>query len=153
MEGDAPSRRFNQCLAGFRLGIGLPGWAAAAGRGRRFGAFACAGRFRPPEIEMERRRCGSGKLFSEGMACCGTPALRFLAPRSIELPMARDSHSSASDIIPLLEGLTAADLDQVIAAAERQREARRESGKKELVEEFRAKAEALGLSLEDLVRG
>ena len=67
--------------------------------------------------------------------------------------MPRDLHSSTSDIIPLLEGLTVADLDQVIAAAQQSREARRESGKKELVEEFRAKAEALGLSLEDLVRG
>ena len=67
--------------------------------------------------------------------------------------MARDSHGSASDIIPLLEGLTVADLEKVIAAAQQSREARRESGKKALVEEFRAKAEALGLSLEDLVRG
>jgi DNA-binding protein H-NS len=69
------------------------------------------------------------------------------------IAMARDSHGSASDIIPLLEGLTVADLDKVIAAAQQSREARRESGKKALVEEFRAKAEALGLSLEDLVRG
>jgi hypothetical protein len=53
-----------------------------------------------------------------------TPALRFLAPCSIELPMERDSHSSASDVIPLLDSLTIADLDMVITAAERQREAR-----------------------------
>ena len=66
--------------------------------------------------------------------------------------MARDSQPSASDVIPLLESLTVADLEKVIAAAERQREARRETGKKELVEEFRAKAEAMGLSLEELVR-
>ena len=43
-------------------------------------------------------------------------------------------------------------LDKVIAEAQRQREARRESGKKELVEEFRAKAEAMGLSLDELLR-
>ncbi len=65
--------------------------------------------------------------------------------------MARDSHTSASDLILLLKGLTVTDLDKVIAEAERQREARRESGKKELVEEFRAKAEAFGLSLEELL--
>jgi DNA-binding protein H-NS len=67
--------------------------------------------------------------------------------------MARDSRSSAADVIPLLEGLTVTDLDEVIAAAERQRETSRESGKRELVEEFRAKAAAMGLSLEELVGG
>src|SRR5688572_24382521 len=65
--------------------------------------------------------------------------------------MARESKTSAPDVIPLLEGLTVADLDKVIAAAQQQREARRESGKRELVEEFRTKAEALGLSLEQLL--
>jgi DNA-binding protein H-NS len=67
------------------------------------------------------------------------------------MAMALESQSSASDVIPLLEGLTVADLEQVIAAAQREREARRESGKRGLVEEFRAKAEAMGLSLEDLI--
>ncbi len=67
--------------------------------------------------------------------------------------MARDSHTSASDVIPLLDGLTVGDLDKVIAEAQRQREARRESGKKELVEEFRAKAEAMGVSLAELIGG
>ena len=67
--------------------------------------------------------------------------------------MARASQTSASDVIPLLDGLTVGDLDKVIAAAERQREARRESGKKELVEEFRAKAEAMGLSMGELLGG
>ena len=66
--------------------------------------------------------------------------------------MARDSQTSASEVIQLLQNLTVADLDQVVAEAQRQREARRESGKKELVEEFRAKAEAFGLSLEELLR-
>ncbi len=65
--------------------------------------------------------------------------------------MARDSQSSASDVIPLLEDLAVADLEKVIAAVQRQREARRESGKRELVEEFRAKAQALGVSLEELL--
>lgn len=63
--------------------------------------------------------------------------------------MAREK-ASADDLIPLLESLTIGDLDQVIAAAQRQREAKRESGKKELIEEFRARAEALGLSLGEL---
>jgi DNA-binding protein H-NS len=77
--------------------------------------------------------------------------LRFIALGGVYLPMARDSHTSASDMLPLLDGLTVADLDQVIAEAERQREARRESGKRELVEEFRAKAQAMGLALEELL--
>jgi DNA-binding protein H-NS len=67
------------------------------------------------------------------------------------IAMARDSQTSASDVIALLEGLTVADLDKVIAEAGRRREARRESGKRDLVEEFRAKAEAMGLSLEELL--
>jgi DNA-binding protein H-NS len=67
--------------------------------------------------------------------------------------MAREKAASAEDVIPLLEGLAIGDLDKVVAAAERQREAKRESGKKELVEEFRARAEALGLSLEELAAG
>jgi DNA-binding protein H-NS len=65
--------------------------------------------------------------------------------------MARESKTSATDVIPLLDGLTVAELDNVIAAAQQQREARRESGKRELVEEFRAKAEAMGLSLNELL--
>ena len=66
--------------------------------------------------------------------------------------MARDSQTSASDVIQLLQGLAVADLDQVIAEAQRQREARRERGKMELVEEFRARAAEMGLSLEELLR-
>lgn len=61
--------------------------------------------------------------------------------------MARDSQSSASDVIPLLESLTVADLEKVITVAQRQREARRESGKRELVEEFRASTSAPILSI------
>jgi hypothetical protein len=37
--------------------------------------------------------------------------------------MARESKTLASDVVPLLDGLTVADLDQVIAAAQQQREA------------------------------
>jgi DNA-binding protein H-NS len=66
--------------------------------------------------------------------------------------MAREK-ASADDVIPLLEGLTIEELDKVVAAAERRREAKRESGKRELMEEFRARAEALGLSLEELAAG
>ena len=58
--------------------------------------------------------------------------------------------ASAADVISRLEGLTIGELGKVIAAAEQQREAKRETGKKELVEEFRARAEALGLSLGEL---
>lgn len=66
--------------------------------------------------------------------------------------MAREK-ASADDVLPLLEGLTIGDLEKVIVAAERQREAKRESGKKELIEEFRSRAEALGLSLSELAAG
>jgi DNA-binding protein H-NS len=66
--------------------------------------------------------------------------------------MAREK-ASADDVIPLLDGLTVGDLDKVIAAAERRREAKRESGKRELIEEFRTRAEALGLSLGELAAG
>ncbi len=86
------------------------------------------------------------------MARLETPILRFLAFGAVYSPMARDSQTSASDVIQLLQGLTVADLGEVIAEAERQRKTRRESCKKELVEEFRAKAEAMGLSLEELLR-
>ncbi len=85
----------------------------------------------------------------------GMPVLRLLpfsAHRPIWPAMAREK-ASADDVIPLLEGLAIGDLDKVIAAAERQRETKRESGKKELMEEFRARAEALGLSLEELAAG
>ena len=58
--------------------------------------------------------------------------------------------ASAADVISRLEGLTIGELGKVIAAAEQQREAERETGKKELMEEFRARAEALGLSLGEL---
>ena len=63
--------------------------------------------------------------------------------------MAREK-TSADDVIPLLENLTVGDLDKIIPAAQQRREAKRESGKKELIEEFRARAEALGLSLGEL---
>ncbi len=66
--------------------------------------------------------------------------------------MAREK-ASADDVISLLESLAVGDLDKVIAAAQRQREAKRESGKRELIEEFRARAEALGMSLGELAAG
>ena len=75
--------------------------------------------------------------------------LPFSAGSPIWPGVAREK-ASADDVIPLLENLTVGDLDKIIAAAERQREAKRESGKRELIEEFRARAEALGLSLDEL---
>ena len=65
--------------------------------------------------------------------------------------MAREK-TSAVEVIALLDSLTIEDLEKVLAAAERQRDAKRESGKKELMEEFRVRAEALGLSLSELAR-
>ncbi len=89
----------------------------------------------------------AGKAHSENASVAYTATFPNL------IAMARGPQTSASDVISLLERLTVTDLDKVIAAAERQREAKRESGKKELVEEFRAKAEAMGLSLAELVGG
>jgi DNA-binding protein H-NS len=89
---------------------------------------------------------------SEEESAFGNIGVAYSGAFSNLIAMARDSQTSASDVIHLLQGLTVADLNQVIAEAERQREARLESGKKELVEEFRAKAEAMGLSLEELLR-
>jgi DNA-binding protein H-NS len=77
------------------------------------------------------------------------PVLLFFAHPRIWSAMAREK-TSADDVIPLLESLPIGDLDKVIAAAQQRREAKRESGKKELMEEFRARAEALGLSLDEL---
>ncbi|MBU8542904.1 MULTISPECIES: H-NS histone family protein [Roseomonadaceae] len=65
--------------------------------------------------------------------------------------MTRESKMSVSDVISALENLSVAEIIQVIAAAEEQRDGRMESEKKELMEEFRAKAEAMGLSFDELV--
>ena len=65
--------------------------------------------------------------------------------------MTRESTASVSDVISALENLSVAEIIQVIAAAEEQRDGRMESEKKELMEEFRAKAEAMGLSFDELV--
>ena len=64
--------------------------------------------------------------------------------------MTRD-RTSASDVISLLDGLTADDLDKVIAAAEQHRDAMRENARTALLEEFRTRAKALGISLEDIL--
>ena len=42
--------------------------------------------------------------------------------------MASEQETSAADVIPLHESLAAVDLDEVIVAAEQQRDVRRESG-------------------------
>ncbi len=80
------------------------------------------------------------------------PVLPFSARWPIGPVMAREK-ASADDVVPLLESLVVGDLDKVIAAAQRQREAKRESGNRELIEEFRARAAALGLSLGELAAG
>ena len=82
----------------------------------------------------------------------GMPVLPPSAHRSIWPGMAREK-ASPDDVTPLLESVTIGDLDKVIAAGQRQREAKRERGKNELMEEFRARAEALGLSLGELAAG
>ncbi len=60
---------------------------------------------------------------------------------------------TASDVLTALKALSVEDLDKVITAAEQERQAKREAGRKALLEEVRAKAEALGLSLNALLEG
>jgi hypothetical protein len=67
--------------------------------------------------------------------------------------MASERDTLAADVIPLFEILTAMDLDVVITAAEQQRDAGREGGNRKLVEEFRARADALSLFLGQLPGG
>jgi DNA-binding protein H-NS len=58
---------------------------------------------------------------------------------------------AVSELLATLKGLSIEDLDKVIVAAEQERESKREAGRKALLEEVRAKAEALGLSLSALL--
>lgn len=109
------------------------------------------------QLNDRMRWCGPGGLiggFEQGIAYrraarIEASVLLFSAHSPIWQGMVREK-ASADEVIPLLEGLPIGDLDKVIAAAQRQREAKRENGKKELIEEFRARAEALGLSLDEL---
>ena len=55
--------------------------------------------------------------------------LPFFARPSFWPAMARE-RASADDAISLLEDLTVGDLDKIVVAAERQRETKRESGKR-----------------------
>ena len=65
--------------------------------------------------------------------------------------MAREPRTSASDIIAALESLSVSDLDAVIAAAQKAKEDKREAGKRQLVDEFRVRAEQLGLDLVEVL--
>jgi DNA-binding protein H-NS len=65
--------------------------------------------------------------------------------------MAREPKTTASDLMAALDALSVADLRTVIATAERLVEAKQESEKQDLLAEFRSKAEALGLTVEELV--
>jgi len=57
-----------------------------------------------------------------------------------------------SGIMDSLKGLSVQELDDVIAAAEREKQAKREAARRALLEEVRIKAEALGLSLDSLLQ-
>ena len=57
-----------------------------------------------------------------------------------------------SGIIDSLKGLSIQELDEVVAAAEREKQAKREAARRALLEEVRSKAEALGLSLDSLLQ-
>jgi DNA-binding protein H-NS len=57
------------------------------------------------------------------------------------------------DLLASLDALAVPELDALIAAARERREAKRETGRRELLEEVKAKAEALGLPLSALFEG
>ncbi len=58
---------------------------------------------------------------------------------------------TALELMASLKGLSIQELDGIIAAAERERQAKRDAARKTLLEEMRTKAEALGLSLNALL--
>jgi DNA-binding protein H-NS len=60
---------------------------------------------------------------------------------------------TASDVLASLKGLSLEELDRVVSAAEGERQAKRDAARRTLLEEVRAKAAALGLSLEGLLQG
>ncbi len=65
--------------------------------------------------------------------------------------MASESQMTASGVLAALKGFSLEELDRVVATAERERQAKRDAARKALVEEVRAKAEALGLTLSTLL--
>ncbi len=67
--------------------------------------------------------------------------------------MASEFHMTVSDILAALKGFSLEELDRVAAAAEEERQAKRESARRALLDEVRAKAQALGLSLSTLLDG
>ena len=60
---------------------------------------------------------------------------------------------TASDVLASLKGLSLEELDRVVAAAEGERQAKRDAARRTLLEEVKAKAAALGISLESLLQG
>jgi DNA-binding protein H-NS len=71
---------------------------------------------------------------------------------AIMMGMAPGSHMTMSDVLAALKGFSLEELDRVVAAAEQERQAKREAARKALLEEMRSKAQALGLSLEGLLQ-
>jgi DNA-binding protein H-NS len=69
------------------------------------------------------------------------------------LVMAPEAKMTVSELLATLKDLPIEDLDKVIAAAEQERESKREAGRKVLLDEVRVKAGALGLSLSALFEG
>jgi DNA-binding protein H-NS len=57
----------------------------------------------------------------------------------------------SSELLAALKELPLGELDRVIAAAEEERQAKRGMAKKALLDELRAKAEGMGLTLETLL--
>lgn len=67
--------------------------------------------------------------------------------------MAPESQMTAPSVLAALKDFSIEDLDKVIAAAEQERQTKRDTARKALLEEVRTKAQALGLSLSSLLEG
>ena len=116
------------------------------------------GRRRRPFPQSALARSGmfaGGRHSGHGRHVTWRPApaagIAFPGMKSGHNPVASESKTSAADVTRLLERLTVPDLGRAIAAAERQREARREAARRKLLEEFRARAAEMGLSPDELL--
>lgn len=69
------------------------------------------------------------------------------------MTMVTESKMKTPDILAALKGFSLEELDKVVAAAEQERQVKRDSARKALLDEVRTKAQALGLSLESLLEG
>ncbi len=69
------------------------------------------------------------------------------------MTMTTESKMKTPDVLAALKGFSLEELDRVVAVAEQERQVKRDSARKALLDEVRTKAQALGLSLESLLEG